>query len=217
MSVMTTVYRKIFGLISPLFRQKRLAQFEQYIHPSPHHTMLDVGGTTAMWEQSELHVAQIHVLNLFPRWLQRQKPTLVPLLPLVGDALTLPATNEEYDIVFSNSVIEHVGTWENQLQFAAEVRRTGKRLWIQTPAREFFIEPHYLTPFIHWFPKSVQRHLLRYFSVWGWFNRPTPKAVADMVDEIRLLSHAEMKVLFPDCDILEEKLWGMTKSYIAMR
>lgn len=214
---MTTVYRKIFGLISPLFRQKRLAQFEQYLHPSPDDKMLDVGGTIAMWEQSELQVAGIHILNLSPRWFQRQKLTTVPLLPLVGDALTLPTPSDAYNIVFSNSVIEHVGTWENQLQFAAEVRRTGKRLWIQTPAREFFIEPHYLTPFIHWLPKPVQRQLLRYFSVWGWLNRPTPQAVADMVAEIRLLSHAEMKVLFPDCDILEEKLWGMTKSYIAVR
>lgn len=214
---MTTVYRKIFGLISPLFRQKRLAQFEQYLHPSPHDTMLDVGGTTAMWEQSELPLAQVHVLNLDPRWIQHEQPSAIPLFPLVGDALNLPIPNRQYDIVFSNSVIEHVGTWENQLQFAAEARRTGKRLWIQTPAREFFIEPHYLTPFIHWLPKSIQRQLLRYFSIWGWLNHPSPKAVADIVDEIRLLSHAEMKVLFPDCDILEEKLWGMTKSYIAVR
>lgn len=214
---MPTVYRKIFGLISPLFRQKRLEQFEARIRPSIQDTMLDVGGTTAMWEEADLSIAQVHVLNLDPQWIQREKPSTIAIRPLVGNALGLPMPNSEYDIVFSNSVIEHVGTWENQLQFAAEVRRTGKRLWIQTPAREFFIEPHYLTPFIHWLPKPTQRQLLRYFSVWGWLNRPTPQAVADMVDEIRLLSHAEMKVLFPDCDILEEKLWGMTKSYIAVR
>jgi SAM-dependent methyltransferase len=216
-SVMPTVYRQIFGLISPLFRQKRLAQFEELLKPSPDDIMLDVGGATAMWENSPPSVAQVHILNLDPQWIQQEKPSGTPILPLVGNALTLPSADSEYDIVFSNSVIEHVGTWENQLKFAEEVRRTGKRLWIQTPAREFFIEPHYLTPFIHWLPKSLQRSLLRYFSVWGWLNRPTPRAVADMVDEIRLLTHAEMKVLFPDCEILQEKLWGMTKSYIAFR
>lgn len=179
--------------------------------------MLDVGGTTAMWEESEIPVANVHVLNLDLQWIQREKSTKMPVFPLVADALTLPTATGEYDIVFSNSVIEHVGTWENQLRFAAEVRRAGKRLWIQTPAREFFIEPHYITPFVHWLPKSVQRRILRYFSVWGWLKRPNPAKVAATIDEIRLLTHAEVKVLFPDCEILQEKLWGMTKSYIAVR
>lgn len=214
---MPSLYRQIFGLISPLFRQKRLAQFEERIHPSPYDTMLDVGGTTVMWEEAEIPVAQVHVLNLDPQWIQREKATTLPILPVVANALTLPTVDGEYDIVFSNSVIEHVGTWENQIRFAAEVRRAGKRLWIQTPAREFFIEPHYLTLFVHWFPKSVQRGVLRYFSLWGWLKQPSPAKVAATVDEIRLLTRAEVKVLFPDCDILEEKLWGMTKSYIAVR
>ncbi len=214
---MTSVYRQIFGLISPLFRQKRFEQFEARIQPSHADTMLDVGGTTAMWQASEVPLRQVHVLNVDPQWIQLEQPSRMPVARLVGNALSLPVADREYDIVFSNSVIEHVGTWDQQLKFAAEVRRCGERLWIQTPAREFFIEPHYLTPFIHWFPKSVQRRLLPYFSVWGWLNRPTAQGVDDILNEIRLLSRAEMKVLFPDCDILEEKLWGMTKSYIAVR
>jgi SAM-dependent methyltransferase len=214
---MHSVYRNIFRVISPFFRQKRLAQFEAYIRPTPRDTMLDVGGTTTMWEESALPLAQVHVLNLDPQWIQREKAAAMPVLPVVGNALILPAADSTYDIVFSNSVIEHVGTWENQIQFAAEVRRAGKRLWIQTPAREFFFEPHYLTPFVHWLPKPMQRHILRYVTVWGWLNRPTQAGVDEILAEIRLLTHAEMKMLFPDCEILREVVGGMTKSYIAYR
>ncbi len=57
-------------------------------------------------------------------------------------------------VVFSNSVIEHVGTWEDQQAFAAEVRRVGRRLWV--PAYECPIEPHYLAPLVHYLPKEVQ-------------------------------------------------------------
>jgi SAM-dependent methyltransferase len=208
---------RIFGAISPYFRGRRLALFEEYLRPTPADSMLDVGGTTAMWEQAGVPVGALHVLNLEARWLMRDNPDAIT--PLVGDALNLPVADGAYDIVFSNSVIEHVGTWENQLRFADEVRRVGKRIWLQTPAREFFFEPHYLTPFIHFLPKGAQRRLLRWFSfsAWGWLTRPTPEGIAAMVDEIRLLSHAEMKALFPDCLIMKETFAGMTKSYIAFR
>ena len=90
-------------------------------------------------------------------------------------------------------------------------------LWIQTPAREFFIEPHLLTPFIHYLPRSVQARLLRYFTVWGLMTRPSPKEVAGFLDEVRLLTYREMQELFPDCQILRERFMGFTKSYVAVR
>jgi hypothetical protein len=64
-------------------------------------------------------------------------------------------SDQEYDIAFSNSVIEHVGDWERQAAFASEIRRVGKNLWIQTPAKECPIEPHYLAPPD---PLSAQKH-----------------------------------------------------------
>ena len=115
-------------------------------------------------------------------------------------------------------MIEHVGTWDNQLRFAAETRRVGKRLWIQTPAREFFIEPHYIAPFVHWLPKSIRRHMLRYFTVWGWVNRPSKDEIDAMIAEIRLISYKEFKQLYPDCRIKVERfLWVFPKSYVAYR
>ena len=63
---------------------------------------------------------------------------------------------------------------------------------------EFPIEPHYLTPFVHWLPKALRRRILRRGSVWGWIARPTQAYVDGMVDEIRLLRRREMELLFPD-------------------
>jgi hypothetical protein len=41
--------------------------------------------------------------------------------------------------------------------------------------------------------------------------------VEAFLDEVRLLTLDEMRVLFPDCTILRERFLGWTKSYIAVR
>lgn len=70
-------------------------------------------------------------------------------------------------------------------------------MWIQTPNRWFPMEPHYLTPFVHWLPKTIRKRLVRNFTLWGLLTRPSRAAVADMVDEIALLSERDLRELFP--------------------
>ena len=106
---------------------------------------------------------------------------------------------------------------ETQQKFAAEVLRVGKNIWVQTPAQEFFFEPHYFTPFIHWIPRGKRALFVRWFTVWGILERPTKKKIEETVNEIRLLRRREMEELFQGCEILNEKFLGMTKSYIAVR
>ena len=100
-------------------------------------------------------------------------------------------------------------------------RKSGgvaKSLWVQTPAYECPIEPHYMTPLIHYFPRSFQRKILRWGTLWGWIEHPTQAQVDFMVDTTRLLHKAEMRQLFPDCEIVTERmLWIIPKSYIAIR
>ena len=110
-----------------------------------------------------------------------------------------------------------MGNYARQQAFASEARRVGRALWIQTPAREFFIEPHLLTPFIHFLPRSLQARLLRHCTVWGLMTKPTPDQVTGFLDEVRLLSYREMRELFPDCEIHREKFLWFTKSYVAVR
>ena len=211
---LSSVYRKI----SPIFRRKRFERFRKEIQPASGESMVDVGGYPLTWTSEEPLGVSIDILNIYeidydPAICNRHKITL-----LVGDGCQLPYESNRFDICFSNSVIEHVGTWENQVRFAREVLRVGKRVWVQTPAREFFIEPHYITPFVHWIPIPIRRRLVRHFTIWGWLQKPTPEEIEDRLKEIRLIGYAEMCRLFPGCQIIKEKFLGVfTKSYVAVR
>jgi hypothetical protein len=203
----------IYNLISPWFRRRRLLRFAEALAPDRDKRILDVGGTPWMWE--ELNGYQITLLNPAPITPSRQEDERFTFLK--GDGCILPFADRSFEIVFSNSVIEHVGTWARQQAFAAEARRVGRLLWIQTPAREFFIEPHLIAPFVHWLPKPWQRRLIRNCTIRGWFDRPDRAAVDSFLAEVRLLTFSEMEALFPDCRILRERFLGLTKSYIAIR
>jgi hypothetical protein len=208
------LYHAIFRRVSPHFRRKRIRTFLNTLQPRPDDKILDVGGYPFNWVGVPLD-AEITTLNLEVS--PGSDKIDLRCKPVAGDATNLQYANGSFDIVFSNSVIEHVGSWERQQRFAKEARRVGRKLWIQTPARTFPIEPHYLTPFIHWLPRTIQRRLIRNFTVFGWLRRPNPEQVKASLDEIRLLSKRELRSLFPDCTIMVERWLGLPKSYVAVR
>ncbi len=186
----------------------------QTLHLAPDEAILDVGGWPSFWDESALPN---------PIWLLNQSfPTDVaarfPRFRFVsGDACDLPFADKEFPAIVSNSVIEHVGGPERQARFAREARRVGQKLWVQTPAKEFLMEPHYLTPFVHWLPTAWQRRLIRNFTLRGWYDRPTRSEVEALLAGIRLLRRSDFASLFPDCRILVERFFGLPKSYIAVR
>jgi len=207
-------YHAFFRRISPHFRRKRIATFLHEIRPNDGDRILDIGGYPRNWQDVPIE-AEIVTLNLEvapgSEHLDRR------CKPVAGDATDLPYADGSFEVVFSNSVIEHVGTWERQQQFAREARRVGRKLWVQTPARIFPVEPHYLAPFIHWLPRAIRKRLIRNFTIFGWLHRPGEQQVETMLNEIRLLSKQELQLLFPDCTIVVERWLGLTKSYVAVR
>lgn len=182
--------------------------------PSESTRILDVGGTAYNWTFVNCP-SDITLLNIKIPKSESQLPANIHYE--MGDGTNLRYGKGEFDICYSNSVIEHLFTFENQMKFAREVRRVGKQIWIQTPARGFFVEPHYITPFIHYFPKRIQRRLLRNFTLRGLVTRPKQEQIDGFLAEIRLINLAEMKELFPECEIYKEKFLFMTKAYIAIR
>lgn len=204
----------IYGPFLYYFRSKRNRLFWQTINPEPEQSILDVGGHHGFWSGMECP-NPITCLNLH-----------IPELPdalssqfryIHGDGRHLPCDEAEYDIVFSNSVIEHLGHYEDQKQFAAEIRRVGKFYWVQTPNRWFPIEPHLISPLIHYLPKHIQKYLIRWFTIWGLVTRPTNEQVSGFLSEVRLLTEREMKELFPDARIVAERFLGFKKSLIAVK
>lgn len=209
----------LYGPIFKVWRAQRFEQFRKAIDPKADDTILDVGGYPHTWVGSPQEVARIDCLNLlvYP-WAEEKDHPQHRIRIVEGNGCKLTYADKSYPIVFSNSVIEHVGDFKAQQDFAREARRVGQRLWIQTPAYECPIEPHFLTPFIHWFPPAFRKRIARYFTVWGLLEKPSKEAVNEMVDYTRLLTKQEMRQLFPDCEIRTERmLWVIPKSYIAVR
>src|SRR5947208_5184897 len=133
------------------FRSRRLRLFERTFNISERTRILDVGGSPEIWSFSRGR-PQLTILNM-PSALSPHRDHA----NLVGaDGRMLPFSDGAFDIVFSNSVIEHVGTREDQRLFANEVARVGRNYWIQTPNRRFPFEHHVMLPPIHFLPKSWQ-------------------------------------------------------------
>ena len=205
--------------------------FVREFKPTAAMRILDIGGTDLLWRIAN-QPARVVLLNTkIPQGRDvgllgaEYSDALTPRAPdppanveyVLGDGKSVPFADGEFDICFSNSTIEHLFGPEEQRRFANEVRRVARGVWLQTPARSFPFEPHWLAPFIHWLPKSWQRRVGRNFTIYGWMLRPTAEDVSDLVDELRLLSYREMQELFPDCEIRRERVFGLTKSYIVVR
>ena len=139
-----------------------MAQFQDLFKVTRETQVLDNGGSEFNWALAACH-PQLTILNLRFRFPPGSDRTRF----LAGDARCLPFHSESFDIVYSNSVIEHVGDDRDIHRFAHEVRRVGKAYYVQTPNRWFPVEPHYLAPLIHFLPKNWHKKLIRNWSVWG--------------------------------------------------
>lgn len=125
-----------------------------------------------------------------------------------ADGTRLPFADREFPVTFSNSVIEHVPK-ELQRAFASEIRRVSDRYFVQTPNKWFPIEPHYQLPLVQFLPDRLLKALNRRFS-FGWREK-------GRWEPVRLLSAGELQRLFPDAEIHRERLFGLTKSLMAVR
>lgn len=137
-------------------------------------------------------------------------------LSIAGDATNMKAfRDEEFDVVFSNSVIEHVGDNEQQSRMANEMKRVGKRYFVQTPNRNFPVEPHFLFPYFQFLPLRYKVFLVRNFKM-GWYPKILNEQNAmETIGSICLLTERELKELFPEATIYKEKFLGLTKSFMV--
>jgi hypothetical protein len=180
-------------------------------------TILDVGGTPEYWlalrEFWEERDLRILVLNLVK--LPSEHPKIETV---VGNACELAEYGDHsFDIVHSNSVIEHVGGWQEQKRMAAETRRVGRSYFVQTPFMWFPLEPHYRTLFIHWLPAQVRAAWIRRMKL-GYIKKAADLEQAmSEVNGLQLLDREQMRSLFPDATIRSEKVGPLTKSLVAVK
>lgn len=204
----------IHDFLRPLltyFRRRRMKTFSSLFSLTPQIRIIDVGGYSFNWSLIEAEPSVLLVNLEDEQWVDGR------FKKIKGDGRRLEYGNNSFDIAYSNSVIEHVGDWKDQIAFANEIRRIAPRYYVQTPNKLFFIEPHLIAPFIHWLPESTMKKLIPYFSVWYWITRPSQVEIDSFVKAIRALDKENMQELFPDAEILKEKFLWTTKSIIALR
>jgi len=180
--------------ISLRSRQRKLRLFLDEMRPTGETTVLDVGadelafgegdgcGTLNFFEELYPWPDRITALGLHDGAGFRDRYPAVRYVQ--GDACALPFADGEFEVVFSNAVIEHVGSRERQRTLVLEALRVGRRVFLTTPNRRFPVEVHTRLPFVHWLPDAVAH---RAYDLVG----------KGFAKELDLLSPGTLASLFP--------------------
>jgi hypothetical protein len=201
------------------FRRQRLRLFLSLLGPpgaKPLH-ILDVGGTPSYWKSTE---------DLWRAWDLRFTIVNLGVEPSdegrysirSGNACAMPEyADNAFDVVHSNSVLEHVGHWAEMADMANEIRRLAPAYYLQTPNYWFPIEPHYRSLGFQWLPESLRARLL--VGKRRGFRGPHSSYDAAMRDiqSVNLVTAPQVRSLFPDAELRRERFLGLTKSLIATR
>ena len=176
--------------------------------------ILDVGGTWDYWREMDwpsLGKIEVTLLNVFP-----QKDAPYPFTAVQSDARDLSRyADGEFDTVYSNSVLGHVGTFADQHRMASEIRRVGRRYFVQTPNHHFILDWRTLVPFFHFLPIPYQAWCFRHFRVGRYPRIKEHAAALHQATRVRNLTANELQQLFPDGSLLREQLSGFTKSFMV--
>jgi SAM-dependent methyltransferase len=185
---------RLADTVSLRSRQRKLQLFLDELHPTAETSVLDVGAdelgfgegdgcaTMNFFEEHYPWPERITALGLHDGAGFRARYPGITYVQ--GDACALPFADGEFDIVFSNAVIEHVGRRERQRRFIFEALRVGRRVFITTPNRRFPVEVHTRLPFVHWLPEGLAHPVYR----------ATGKEPAT---ELHLLTRRSLASLFP--------------------
>lgn len=184
-------------------------------------SVLDVGGTVAWWrlalESRETPGLTITLLNVEPAELSPGESFGV-FKSESGDGCDLSEhPSGSFDFVYSNSVIEHAGSFMRRAQMAAEISRLGRYGYlVQAPSHGFPLDPHSGLPLFHrlptrWRAALIGRFTIRYYP--GSDDRHENLVVADST---LMPTYNEMCSLFPEAEVEVERLLGMSKSFTAV-
>ena len=205
-SVAKQQLRKRIKPIHRYFRAEKVNLFLRTMNgASAARRLLDVGGGPGVdgeFLPLYSHFSEVTVANIEPKVFHAPGVTV---RSLVADGRSLPFASGSFDWVFSNAVIEHVGHWEDQVRFAEEIRRVARcGYFVTTPNRYFPIEPHTLIPFYQFLPVPVQRRVA-----------PHSPGYLRSYELINLLSASQMKMLFPEANVVAVGFPVMGNSLVA--
>ncbi len=203
------LFYKVMGPFAARTRRRRMAHFCEVMNIRAGMRVLDLGGQPNIWDEVPAKL-DITILNL-EGIARTTYPTHHKIDYVIGDACAVTAYGGgDFDLVFSNSVIEHVGGPAQRSAFADEVHRLGPAYWVQTPAIHFPVEAHTGMPFWWHYPASMREKLIA-----RW--RQDLPDWTEMVEGTDIVRRAELEGLFPDARLMTERVMGIPKSYIVYK
>lgn len=186
-------------------RDKKYAHFLGTMRPSPSDRVLVLGcgdGSyfCARYPYKHMITAVDHDAEAL-RTLSMRYPSVRVVKANLNEPL--PFLWGQFDIGFSNAVIEHLGCQEF---FAWEVERVCKKYYVCCPNKLFPFEMHYRLPLFQWLREDHQRWLSSRFAL-GNFKRGE-------YEKIRLLTPKKTKKLFLNAKV---SLLGLGYNIVAWR
>jgi SAM-dependent methyltransferase len=161
--------RRVASRVSLGSRQRKLERFLELFQPGPQTTVVDVGVTDAPFGAGSsdnffeaLYPWPGQITAVGHTALDRFQAAFPAVRVVVADGRALPFADGEFDLGFSNAVVEHVaGGRDGQRQFVHELCRVAGRVFVTTPNRFFPLEVHTLLPFAHWLPPRARTRVVR--------------------------------------------------------
>lgn len=198
--------------LSARFRSRRWDTFSDRFPDLEQMTVLDLGGTPTYWQSAPRQPSSVTVVNL-----RHYDSTPANVKSFVGDACSPPkeALDDTFDLVVSNSLIEHVGGHVQRQKMADVVHGAAPRHWVQTPYRYFPIEPHWIFPGLQFMPFAARVRVTKRWKLGHRHTREDDVAVAS-VHEVDLIGARQMRSYFPDSTIVWETFAGLRKSMTAI-
>jgi SAM-dependent methyltransferase len=165
--------RRVASRVSMRSRRRKLQLFHDLLQPGPETSVVDVGVTDAPFGSGStdnffeaLYPWPERITGVGQTELERFSAAFPEVRAVRADGRDLPFGDAEFDIAFSNAVVEHVaGGRDGQRQFVHELCRVAGHVFVTTPNRRFPIEVHTLLPFVHWLPKGPRERLLPFDDV----------------------------------------------------
>lgn len=199
--------------LSERIRRRRWKLIRECVPDLAELRVLDLGGTGLWWGKAPVRPRHVTVITL---WDADQTHPSVTMIQ--GDALRADelVNGQEFDLVFSNSLIEHLGGHALRRRFADVVTSLAPRYVVQTPYRYFPVEPHWMFPGFQFLSVQARSYIAPRWPLGhthGWDKRQA----ANEVMATDLLSATEMRAYFPDAEIVWERVGGFPKSMIAVR
>ena len=190
----------LFDTLRRKSRKKKYDYFIEKMRPERKRLIVDIGAGNGLFlEQDFPYKDRIIALDINIHDLLELGGKYPQVQCIVADAEQLPFKDGAIPIVFANAVIEHVGDFKKQLQFAEEIQRVGQTFFVTTPNKNFPFEFHYKIPFYQFFPKSLQKWLNRKFGIGLWYHK-------GVWEDINLLNIRNLKRLFPESQFIKVRI-----------